>query len=167
MQIIPLEEVDKLQFHKLMQTVLSETNYLLMDPDNINFSISEFATRLNNLLANDSCCLVAKDGDELVGYVMAIRVDKLRRLHVANIVLALKKSHWCQGIGKSLLHAIELWCAQNNISRMELLVREDNIAAIKLYQKMGYVAEGRKQLSFAVHQLLFDELLFAKLLCAK
>jgi hypothetical protein len=63
MKIIPLEEVDKLQFHKLMQTVLSETNYMLMDADNINVSLSEFTTRLNNLLANNSYCLVARDGN--------------------------------------------------------------------------------------------------------
>ena len=57
-----------------------------------------------------------------------------------------------------------MWTAEKDIHRIELVVLRDNISAIGLYKKMGFVEEGvRKQSSYLNGQFV-DEIYMAKLL---
>ena len=56
-----------------------------------------------------------------------------------------------RGIGKQLLVACLTKAKAKGITRVELEARADNIAAIKLYEKMGFVHETRKR-----HALRYD-----------
>lgn len=49
-----------------------------------------------------------------------------------------------RGVGSALLgSAVELADRWLNLTRLELTVYVDNVAAIKLYEKYGFVVEGR------------------------
>ncbi len=56
------------------------------------------------------------------------------------------EAYWCRGIGQALLRAI-IDLAENwlGLTRLELEVYTDNVAAIRLYEKAGLVREGTKQ----------------------
>lgn len=94
-------------------------------------------------LSDGSYSLVACRADEVLGQ-LGIDVRKNpRRKHVATLGLAVRTSARRQGVGSALVsNAIEMaerWLA---VRRLELEVYTDNIAAIALYKKFGFVVEG-------------------------
>lgn len=66
-----------------------------------------------------------------------------RRRHAASIGLAVEHSNWGRGVGSALMAALcdyaDNW---GHYLRLELGVFSDNISAIALYQKFGFIREG-------------------------
>jgi len=69
-----------------------------------------------------------------------------RRIHVGQPGVAVHGAYWGRGIGRALLNAI-IDLAENwlGLTRLELEVYTDNVAAIRLYEKAGFVREGTKR----------------------
>jgi hypothetical protein len=68
------------------------------------------------------------------------------------------------GDAAGLLREPELWAPGHGIHRLELTVMAHNQRAFDLYQRMGYVTEGRRRECLLVDGRLADELYMAKLL---
>lgn len=80
------------------------------------------------------------------------------------LMVGVLASHQGKGIAAELFERAHLWAADKGIHRIELLVFTDNVLAIGLYKKMGYIEEGvRKQGSYLDGQFV-DESYMAKLL---
>ena len=47
-----------------------------------------------------------------------------------------------RGVGAALIEAIVVWALEHHVSRVALDVREDNISAINLYKRLGFVDVG-------------------------
>lgn len=89
--------------------------------------------------------LVALRGEELVGSAGLHAVGPaLRRRHAASMGISVAAHAQGQGVGGALMQAL-LDYADNwaQILRMELTVYADNETAIRLYQRHGFVIEGR------------------------
>jgi ribosomal protein S18 acetylase RimI-like enzyme len=43
-----------------------------------------------------------------------------------------------RGVGRSLLKAVETWVSQRGLSSLRLVVHDANVAAIRLYEQLGY-----------------------------
>ena len=105
-------------------------------------SLDLWQKRLSTL-PEGSFSLVACRADEVLGQ-LGIEVHKNpRRRHAANLGMAVKSSARRQGVGSALVAAgvdlAERWLA---VRRIELEVYTDNVAAIGLYKKFGFVVEG-------------------------
>ncbi|CBL44998.1 GCN5-related N-acetyltransferase [gamma proteobacterium HdN1] len=83
-----------------------------------------------------SCFLVATVGADIAGYAIFFmhRGTSLARLYS----IATAPSYQGRGIAKKLLEHGEEIATENGRIYMRLEVREDNVAAIRLYEKMGY-----------------------------
>lgn len=79
-------------------------------------------------------CFVAKENDEILGYVNAWHIGD--ELHLANIAVAGKSRH--QGIGSALLTKIIDIALENNCTRIFLEVRVSNTIGQKFYEKFGF-----------------------------
>lgn len=79
---------------------------------------------------------VALSGDEVIGFGGVQTV--LDEAYITNI--AVKKEFRRQGVGDALLKAIINRCADHSFVTLE--VRVSNCAAIKLYEKSGFVSQG-------------------------
>jgi L-phenylalanine/L-methionine N-acetyltransferase len=70
--------------------------------------------------------------------------DNPRQQHVCGIGLGVVDAYQSRGIGRALMEACldyaDHWA---NYARVELTVHADNARAIKLYQSLGFVVEGR------------------------
>lgn len=79
----------------------------------------------------------------LVGFVWCYIHDYFgeKRLHVNQIVI--DKNYRGQGIAKILLTQTEKYATKMNIKIIDLLVTEENLAAVKMYEDLGYVTERR------------------------
>lgn len=93
----------------------------------------------------DALNLLALIGDDIVGHAYLGRPQPhARRRHVGAIGIAVRPDRQRRGVGNALLAAIieraERWM---QMTRLELEVYVDNVAAIALYRKHGFVEEGR------------------------
>jgi putative acetyltransferase len=88
--------------------------------------------------------LLACAGAEVVGQ-LALHTfpNSPRRRHAGQIGMAVREDWHGQGVGTALMQAaIDLADRWLNLTRLELDVYVDNAAAIRLYQKFGFVIEG-------------------------
>ncbi len=90
--------------------------------------------------------LVAEVDGRVVGHINLHRSRSPRAQHTAGFGMAAHPDHWGQGVGSALMAAI-VDLADNwlNLKRVELEVYTDNAAAIRLYEKFGFVLEGTKR----------------------
>lgn len=88
---------------------------------------------------------VAKDQGKIVGHITAITGKFLKVRGTSYIVMGVLASHRGRGIGTKLLARVEELARSQGIHRMELEVFEKNEAAIRLYEKLGFVEEGRRR----------------------
>jgi len=86
----------------------------------------------------NSVSLVAKLNDRIAGFVIGtVYFDRNASFgHIATIDVS--PEHRRKGIAQKLLLEIEKIFKEKNAKTAHLEVRESNIAALKLYQKLGY-----------------------------
>jgi ribosomal-protein-alanine N-acetyltransferase len=85
-------------------------------------------------------CLAAVEGNKILGYMICSRYDTV--WHVMNVAVdpALQR----KGIGSSLLtHLLDE--VDDEAARFTLEVRRSNAAAIRLYERFGFIAAGMRR----------------------
>lgn len=82
--------------------------------------------------------LVARCGGEAAGYIGMYQV--LEEGDITNV--AVFPAHQKRGVGQALVSALLRAAAERGIRQMTLEVRVSNEAAIRLYEKNGFVSEG-------------------------
>lgn len=87
---------------------------------------------------------VAVHGDEVLGWCDAIPLwaDGLR--HRAQLGLGVRKPWRRQGIGEALVQRVIERARATGLRRIDLEARADNAGAIRLYERLGFVIEGRR-----------------------
>jgi ribosomal-protein-alanine acetyltransferase len=87
--------------------------------------------------------LAARIDGEIAGFAIA-RIDVGRSLPFGHILtIDVSPSHRRKGIAKQLLQKIEALLEEKGVKECRLEVREDNVSAINLYQKLGYKKVGK------------------------
>ncbi len=94
----------------------------------------------------------------------ALRRFEERQSHVGEVYLAVHDAFWGRGIGSALLAAV-LDIADNwhGLMRVQLTVVTDNPRAIALYERAGFVAEGRLIGDILCEGVLKDSFAMARL----
>ncbi len=93
--------------------------------------------------SSDTRMLVAVADKEMVGMCGIHANANPRRAHAAMIGMAVHGDWHGRGVGSALLkEAVALADNWLHLLRLELRVFKDNLPAIKLYQKFGFVIEG-------------------------
>ncbi len=89
-----------------------------------------------------NCFFVAKEGDKIFGFVLAVIEDEPDDLitlpRVVVLEIAVHKDERHKGIGKTLLGEVEAWAKAQEICIIHLNVWEFNEQAKVLYENMGY-----------------------------
>lgn len=86
--------------------------------------------------------LVARVNGEIAGFAIA-RVDIRRNMSFGHIITVnIAPVYRRKGIAQRLLNEVETIFRKEGIKDCHLEVREDNVAALNLYQKVGYKKVG-------------------------
>ena len=84
--------------------------------------------------------------DELAGVINITADQRPRVRHIGDVFLGIKKVYWGYGLGSILMEeAIEWAKSSGSIRRLQLTVQKRNLAAVHLYEKMGFNIEGLQE----------------------
>lgn len=109
------------------------------------FSKQAFERKI--LALNDNgLYLVAEHDDQIVGHALLEPLGLEALAHVLSLTIVVHPGHVGQGIGHVLMARLLAWASvRPGLVKIELRVRETNHCARHLYQKFGFVEEGRLQ----------------------
>jgi len=86
----------------------------------------------------NSVSLVAKANGEIIGFIIGTIYSERNLLTGHILTIDISPIHRRKGIAQKLLQATEKIFKEKGVKVCSLEVREDNIAALRLYQKFGY-----------------------------
>ena len=135
--------------------------YLTYDP----MSKEAFKPIYASVMNTGTLYVVEQNGEVIATYRLISKTD--RQQHTVYLGgFTIKDTSRGKGLGAKVLDAIKEQCRENKKIRLELTVDVDNIAAIGLYKKGGFVTEGtvRKSYKLSRTNQFYDEYLMAVIL---
>jgi RimJ/RimL family protein N-acetyltransferase len=155
------------QIIALVQKISAEPDVdIALEPGEIYHTIEAEGAILAEFAASEnSIYLVAEAGDCIIGFLNCKGGNRKATRHVALLSISLDEAWRNQGVGSRLMaYAVE-WARNTNIiHRIELQVFARNKMAIHLYQKFGFVVEGRQQRAIFRNGVYLDDLMMALLI---
>jgi L-phenylalanine/L-methionine N-acetyltransferase len=115
--------------------------------------------------SENSIYLVAEAGDRIIGLLNCKGGHRMANRHVTLLSISVDEGWRNQGLGSQLvMRAVEWARGTGLVARIELLVFARNAMAIHLYQKFGFVIEGRRRRVIFRNGEYLDDLMMALLL---
>jgi RimJ/RimL family protein N-acetyltransferase len=109
----------------------------------------------------NAAVFVAEDEGAIVGRLSVARDQHPASAHVADLGLMVAASHRRRGIGTRLLDAAVAWARESGVKKLELHVFPWNEAAIRLYERYGFVKEGYRRNHYRRGAEFVDAILMA------
>jgi len=150
-EIREAQTADARALNRYMQTVFATAHHLITRPTEYRRGFFKQRLWISKKRVNPvEICLIAVSNGEIIG-MLDSWTDRRRRIsHVTAFGMSVAESHQNQGVGRALLaHFIDWVKAHSSLTRIELHVHGDNLAAIGLYKASGFELEGIRK--SAVH----------------
>ena len=130
-----------------LNRVSLETDFTSLDGDGILLTSEEMEIFLDKQASSDNqITLLAFLNDKIAGLVNITADQRKRVRHIGDLFIVIGKRYWNNGLGSLLLEeAIEWAQASGILRRLQLTVQTRNQAAVHLYQKHGFIIEGRQE----------------------
>ena len=131
----------------------------------INLNVDEkwFEVYMSNRNSTIRCAIVSEVCDSILGLISLTNVDYLNQTAVLHIMIGDPENQG-KGIGRFAVSEMIKHAFNNmNLQRIELTVLENNKRAISLYEKAGFVLEGKKRRAVYKNGEFVDMLCYALL----
>ena len=156
--IIPISLSHAASFHGCLDSVAREKRYLAQVEALPLESIESF---VRQSVADDSVQFVAVERERVVGWADIFPKWAHAVAHCGSLGMGVLSSHRGQGIGARLLEACIAKAWAKGITRVELEARIDNVRAIQLYERLGFVHEARKRNAMRFDGVYYDAVLMS------
>ncbi len=154
----PAEPGDAERVLAYVEQVASESENLAFGPGEFGISLEQERVFLQQFAEEPtSLYLLAEIAGEIVG-TLAFSTEKRPRLqHGGEFGMSVLQKCWNLGIGSRMLTTFIAWARQTRVIRkINLRVLVDNLPAIHLYEKYGFLQEGRRTREFYLHERFID-----------
>jgi ribosomal protein S18 acetylase RimI-like enzyme len=142
--ILPTGEEHIESFHAALDRVARERKYLAMLEAPPLETFRSFV--LNNIENNLFPQVVAVLDGQVIGWCDIMMIsDRPVHAHAGFITIGIVDEHRGKGVGSALIKSAIEAAQARGLTRLELIVREENTAAIALYKKTGFEIEGLKR----------------------
>lgn len=130
------------------------------ESDNLTFSSVDFKTTLeeevvilqNHKDQDNQIFIIALIDDQIVGQLNVHGSTKPRLRHIGEFGISTRKQHWGKGIATAVLIYMLDWAKSNPvIKKINLKANLSNKKAIALYERFGFVHEGKHTRDFFIH----------------
>jgi len=85
-------------------------------------------------LSPHATVLVALEGDHVLAAAMVGEDGHRGWVYY----LAVDPARQGRGLGRAIMHAAERWLAARGVWKLQLLIREENVAVQRFYERLGY-----------------------------
>jgi RimJ/RimL family protein N-acetyltransferase len=161
-EIVPVTADDAPETLAYLEAVAGESSYLSFGPGELAITAEEQAAFLRTQgRAGSGLMLKAVVEGRIVGLVSIRQSPRSHVRHVGELGLSVLRAFSGAGLGRALCERAIAAAAALEITRIELKVREDNDRAIRLYESLGFVHEGRLRHAFRAEGRVHDEFLMA------
>lgn len=161
-RIAPAEVEDAAALVAYAKAVSGETDFLGFGEGEFDLTVEAEAALIAGAASRGDLLLVARDGDEVVGFLSTKRPQRPRTRHGVVFGISVRRSHWGRGVGRRFMEALCAWADAGDVRRIELRVRADNARAIRLYRAFGFVDEGHHRASLRIGGRWHDERTMAR-----
>ena len=160
-QILPIAEEHIPGFHAAVDSVARERRYLAMleAPP-----IAESTEWARNNIEKGNPQFVALAGGKVVGWCDVFPEKRETMAHGGVLGMGIVEGYRGKGIGTALMRAPLEKAKKAGFTRVELTVREDNLRAKALYEKVGFQVEGVKRKAGLFDGKYYDLILMGLLL---
>ena len=108
---------------------------------------------------------VAEVEGKVIGMIALNKYPHHNKYHSGTFTIMINPTYHKMGIGKRLMEeVIKLSDNELKLKRVELTVFESNDNAIKLYEKFGFIKEGKKEYSVITESGFEHEVLMARII---
>jgi len=127
-----------------VEAISRETDFLSFGPDEFGITLAQERAIIREYEAADNrLLLVGKVGDELAAMLTFGGGPRPRNRHAGEFGISVRRAYWSRGIASALIDSLVDWArASAVITKINLRVRTDNMRAIALYERKGFVLEG-------------------------
>ena len=124
--------------------VISETNFTTRAPGEFEITVEQERQNLKTYFDTDNKLFILAELDgQVVGLLNFAGGLRTRLRHQGEFGISVRQHSCGLGIGTLLLEALIDWAKSGGIiTKINLRVRTDNPAAIKIYLRAGFVIEG-------------------------
>ncbi len=161
LQINKAIKADAAEMIEFLNIVGGESDNLLFGANGFHMSVEAEEDFIGNLLdSNVSALLVGRIENEIVCVGSIMTSPKERISHQGDLAVSVKKKYWGLGIGTHLMQTMISFAKRNGQTEiLHLGVKDDNLAAVNLYKKMGFNEIGRHKNFFKIDGKYYDEIL--------
>jgi RimJ/RimL family protein N-acetyltransferase len=159
-EIVPIERQHVAGFREVLDGVARERRYLAFLEAPSPGRVRSFVL---NHLRNGTPHFVAVADGRVVGWCDVTPKTHETLRHSGVLGMGVAASHRGQGVGTALLRATVDRAFAQGLTRVELVVREDNLPAVALYRRHGFELEGRLRRYLVVDGATHDALQMARL----
>jgi len=152
-----------------LKTVGGESDNLTFGPEGPGLSEVEEREYLKAVAESDNALvLLALHEDTIVGALSFEGGRRPRIRHTGELGISVLESFTGCGIGRVLLEMLIEWAERSGVIRkLNLRTRVDNIGAIRLYERLGWVVEGRVTRDQGIDGVYTDTLFMGRLVDGK
>lgn len=130
--------------------IISYVKNIILETDNLTFEKDEFSPTITSesvflksiIESKNECFLLAIIENKIIGNLSINNISRARVKHVGELSITVAKEYWNQGVATNLMTDSFYWLKTSELTKINLKVKEDNIEAIKLYKKFGFIKEG-------------------------
>lgn len=128
---------------------------------NLDVDIKWYENYMGNRENTIRCAITKSDSENILGLVSLVSVDYVNQSAEFHLMIGDKQNRR-QGVGTFAVQSMLYHAFTNmNLHRVELSVVENNIAAIRLYEKNNFKYEGRKRMAKYKNGKFVDMLMYS------
>lgn len=142
----------------LVKQVMTESPFFPRTPDEFDFTVEQE----EKYIKNAALFLLAEIDGKVIGSATLDRSNLSKLNHTVDFGITILKAYSGQGIGSLLLKRVIGWVELNTIEKVALEVFDNNLPAISLYKKFGFVEEGRKIKAIKTNETYRDLILMGR-----
>ncbi|UOW68727.1 GNAT family N-acetyltransferase [Paraclostridium bifermentans] len=135
-----------------------ESDFITFGENEFSMSVEaeqDYIERINSMDNSKNVLIIIED--EIVGIASITSVQKERMKHNGTLGISIRKKYWDIGLGSEIMTYLIDWAKSNKITKkINLLVREDSIRGVKLYEKFGFEKEGLLKKDICVNGVYYN-----------
>jgi len=135
-------------------------------PDEITMTLEQEKALLADIADSPHAIMLVAEAERQIVGELSLRSISPRRAvkHVATLGMSVKQDWRGKGVGRALMTDALEWAPTAGIKRIELYVYVRNAPAIALYERFGFVVEGRRKAFIREGDEYLDDFVMARLL---